>query len=177
MMGFPEYGNFILMLIQMLKHDVRIFLVIYSVFLFGFSHIHYVSVPTARMIGIRPFMSSMENIFRALLQQVNLDSEHWIDHGIGLLNFFLVSLVLTNLLIAMLSSTFQDIALEAKRRWQHLRASIILKLDKAMSDEERSDNGNKFWQLEKVNGVSMRFMTFTTGEKRDQYLGIVSDTA
>lgn len=84
----------------------------------------------------------------------------------------------------MLSNTFQDISIESKRkyklrpaplvswpkkhlpaltdlhvcdRWQLLRASIIVKLDKGMSDEERSRShtgGEIFWKWEQhPNGM------------------------
>ena len=54
----------------------------------------------------------------------------WLVYAIVICNFFLVSLVLINLLIAMMSSTYDNINKQAKSDWNHCRASIITNLDK-----------------------------------------------
>jgi len=171
LMGFPEYGNFALMLIRMLRRDVRIFFTIYSVFLFGFAHAAYVSAGKNNAGG-RQFIGSVQECFQAVLQQVDLgEKKNTVDHVIALINFFLVSVVLTNLLIAMLASTFQEISLEAKRKWELLRAVIITKLDMNMADEERTSEANIYWNWERAKHDSKRFMTFTSSENREKYLG------
>jgi len=174
MMGFPEYGHFVLMLIQMLQHDMRKFCAIYAIFLFGFSHLLYISQDLSNT-GYFAFFTSMRVGFQAALQQVDLNIESkfhlsfWTRQlvlAIVLANFFLVSLVLINLLIAMMSSTYEGINQGAKRQWNLVRARIITNLDKEMSAAERRRDCNNYWENESEG----RFMTFTTSENRDKYL-------
>ncbi|KAJ1487896.1 hypothetical protein T484DRAFT_1784881 [Baffinella frigidus] len=42
MLGFPEYGHFVIMLKKMVRQDMVKFFHIYTVFLFGFSHLFYI---------------------------------------------------------------------------------------------------------------------------------------
>jgi hypothetical protein len=53
-----------------------------------------------------------------------------VSYAVIICNFFLVSLVLVNLVIAMISSTYDNINKHAKSSWNLCRASIITNLDK-----------------------------------------------
>mmetsp|Transcript_31572 Transcript_31572/g.100981 ORF Transcript_31572/g.100981 Transcript_31572/m.100981 type:complete len:840 (-) Transcript_31572:42-2561(-) len=196
MMGFPEYGHFVLIIIQMLKHDTRKFLIIYSIFLIGFSQLLYVMLDLQNS-GLTNFFSSMMIGFNAALEQVDLDIEGLelvrdktkrmhLSYGnrililfIVLLNFFLVSIVLINLLIAMMSSTYEGINQGAKTQWSLVRARIITNLDKEMSEADRRNASNIYW-IEEADASSShrrvrRFMTFITSEKREAFLQGISN--
>mmetsp|Transcript_22992 Transcript_22992/g.46211 ORF Transcript_22992/g.46211 Transcript_22992/m.46211 type:complete len:112 (-) Transcript_22992:57-392(-) len=89
---------------------------------------------------------------------------------IGLANFFLVSVVLINLLIAMMSSTYDEINQGAKHRWDLVRASILVTLDNNLPVDERTHDNNKYWESEDKGKEALRYMTFTSSEDRASYL-------
>ncbi len=70
MMGFPEYGHFVLMLMQMLQHDIRKFFAIYAIFLFGFSHALFIASHRTNA-GMTEFLGAMRISFQAVLQEVS----------------------------------------------------------------------------------------------------------
>ena len=59
-------------------------------------------------------------------------------------NFFFVTIVLMNLLIAMLSQTYEEISRDARECWKLHRATILVKIDRAVGHEFRA--GKVFWQ-------------------------------
>ena len=165
--------------LQMLQQDMRKFSVIYFIFLFGFSHMLYITSDQQNS-GYLSFFDSMRIGFQAVLQQVELNMEENQHLGpwsvkmifiIVLANFFLVSLVLINLLIAMMSSTYDDINDASKRQWNLVRARIITNFDKEMTDKERCSEDNIFWNWEDpLRESGKRIMTFTTSENLVRYL-------
>ncbi|KAJ1487895.1 hypothetical protein T484DRAFT_1784880, partial [Baffinella frigidus] len=51
------------------------------------------------------------------------------------MNFFLVSLVLVNLFIAMMSSTYDRVNQQSTLEWNLVRARIITNLDRELSNQ------------------------------------------
>ena len=72
--------------------------------------------------------------------------------------------VLLNLLVAMLSSTFEKNSREAKQSWQLHRARVIVRIDHRMTAEEREEGGKRYWQETPGSG---RFITFNVISKTD----------
>ncbi len=75
------------------------------------------------------------------------------DHGpqapllttaVGVANLFFVTIVLMNLLVAMLSKTYDDISREARESWKLHRAAILVRIDRAASPAFRARN--VFWE-------------------------------
>ena len=171
MMGISDYGHFVLVLIQMIRQDIRKFVVIYVVCLVWFSHMLNI-VRDKQNTGVDGFWNSCKSIFSASLEKLELpegtnensgsfdaNTSDWGVLGLGswtsllvylivFLNFFFVSLVLINLLIAMMSSTYESINKRAKSGWNHCRASIITNLDKDMDAETRKLKENCYWLLD-----------------------------
>ena len=143
MMGFAKYGHFVLMLKNMIQQDMRKFFIIYLVCLLFFSHVLNI-IRDSHNTGWKNLLESVLCIFSAALDQIELPQDFdtsagentgalvrsWLVYSIIICNFFLVSLVLINLLIAMMSSTYDSINRQAKSGWNHCRASIITNLDK-----------------------------------------------
>jgi hypothetical protein len=61
-------------------------------------------------------------------------------------NFFFVTIVLMNLLIAMLSNTYEQISREARQCWKLHRLRILTKIDRGLSRAERTRVDRVFWQ-------------------------------
>jgi len=141
MMGFSEYGQFVLMLIEMIQQDMRKFVVIYLMCLFLFSHMLNV-IMDKQNSGLVGLIEAVVCIFAPALDQFEVPAEissygahrpqfsYCVSYAVIICNFFLVSLVLINLVIAMMSSTYDNINKHAKSSWNLCRASIITNLDK-----------------------------------------------
>jgi hypothetical protein len=54
--------------------------------------------------------------------------------------------VLLNLLIAMLSSTFDEHYEDARNGWKLHRARVLVRIDKSMTKEQREAHDKVFWQ-------------------------------
>ncbi len=59
--------------------------------------------------------------------------------------------MLLNLLIAMLSSTYEKNHKEAQQGWKLHRASLIVRIDKSMSEKQRTSPDKVFWQTSPVD--------------------------
>lgn len=188
MLGFPEYGHFVIMLKKMVRQDMVKFFHIYTVFLFGFSHLFYI-VFFRQNQGWAEFGHSLNVGFKPVLQQVDLEDcfgqdigpdgscetsemTGWFRFILILMNFFLVSLVLVNLFIAMMSSTYDRVNQQSTLEWNLVRARIITNLDRELSNQERISAENKFWEDDESEDTktTRRFLTFTTMEQRPEYL-------
>mmetsp|Transcript_45019 Transcript_45019/g.90227 ORF Transcript_45019/g.90227 Transcript_45019/m.90227 type:complete len:273 (+) Transcript_45019:2-820(+) len=174
MMGFEEYGHFVLMLVKMLRNDLRKFMAIYVVFLVGFSHASFIAADRVGT-GLVNYVDSMRNSFEALLQQMELqvswDAAEVTFIIIGLCNFFVVSLALVNLLVAMMSTTYEQISQDSMLQWGLVRATIIISIDHDLDKAERLSDACRYFEWEGNNASSgMRFMTFTSGDDRQEYL-------
>jgi hypothetical protein len=189
MMGMSDYGHFVLMLIQMIRQDISKFVVIYMVCLVWFSHMLNI-VRDKQNTGLEGFWNSVKSIFSASLEKLELpegtneNSGSLLDASISgwhfttflvyfivFLNFFFVSLVLINLLIAMMSSTYESINKRAKSGWNHCRASIITNLDKELDAETRKRKENCYWELDpSASGLKWKRAAQVCGYNNDTQL-------
>ena len=69
---------------------------------------------------------------------------HPLTMAVCVANFFFVTIVLMNLLIAMLSQTYEEIRSDARESWKLHRAAILVKIDRAMDTAFRARQ--VFWQ-------------------------------
>ena len=69
---------------------------------------------------------------------------HPLTMAVCVANFFFVTIVLMNLLIAMLSQTYDEISRDARESWKLHRAAILVKIDRAASPARRARE--IFWQ-------------------------------
>ena len=69
---------------------------------------------------------------------------HPLTMAVCVANFFFVTTVLMNLLIAMLSQTYDEISRDARESWKLHRAAILIKIDRAVSPARRASD--VFWQ-------------------------------
>ena len=194
-MPFRFTGPFVIMIYKMLFNDVLRFCIIYLIFLAGFSQSFFIlfnsngkcpkfercSIDVS--LGLSGYISSIKHCFLGLLGDFDLD--YYIDGpfpiaSVALVIFYVVltTILLLNLLIAMMGDTFADVKKGAKQLWsvsadrssvtllsfslrRHLeRTRIALDIEKNMSIEERKLSANKYWvtvkgerylQVEQVN--------------------------
>ena len=57
----------------------------------------------------------------------------------------LTTVVMTNLLVAMMGDTYGEISQDADLEWQRERAGIIFSIEQNMSDEDRAQPEHKYW--------------------------------
>ena len=174
-MGFPEYGHFMIMLLKMVQNDVRKLSSIYLIVLAGFSQMLYIA-SNLQNTGILTFCGWIQISLKAALQQVDFTSGSGTSETRGgsvvvtallTTNFLLVSLVMINLLIAMMSSTYDSINESAKAQWNLVRARIILHVDKELTQEERTHESRKYWEDAGGKDAKARVMTFTTSSRNN----------
>ncbi len=58
--------------------------------------------------------------------------------------------MLLNLLIAMLTSTYDQNKKDAQEGWKLHRASVLVRIDRSMTDEQREAQDKVFWQTSPV---------------------------
>lgn len=139
---FEKTGMMIVMMSDMLR-DVSQFFWFYSVFLMGFSAAFYLLFQGAD--GYENFINSFITVLLMLFGQVTYDpfraAHGWIWHMSNLLLLiYLVTVVvmLLNILIAMMSTTYSLDSSAAADRVAVCRAEIILRFESSLSEAQRA---------------------------------------
>lgn len=147
LLAFRLTGPMVVMIHQMLTNDVLRFCLIYLVFLMGFAQAFFVLFES---IGLNGFVVSIKTCFVAMLGDFELDQfadTPYTAVSVGLLVVYVVTItiLLLNLLIAMMGDTYEKINESAEMQWHLERARIIFAIENEMTSEERSDVENKYW--------------------------------
>jgi len=170
LLGFKMTGPLVIMMIQIYTRDVFRFVLIYSLVLCGFAGAFYVLEETDSMAGngFEVFIGRTRTLFFVLLNSFDQESFH---DGIApqykslsfiLLVLYIVTLtiMLLNLLIAMMGDTFNSTKDDADKIWHMSYAQIIVSLESEMSEADlrnesvrywMEDEGRKYLQMEEVN--------------------------
>lgn len=175
-------GPMIIMVYDMLHKDVLRFLVVYSVFLFGFSQAFYVLNDSRGASGL---LDSVRMCFEATFGEFNFEVGTYISiwillptfnfqlltfeqesHGDAesnyrLLSVFLlvgyivvVSICLFNLLIAMMGDTYTKVSANAENKWRLERARVIISIENEMTMTDRKHPRNKYFvEIENVRFI------------------------
>ncbi|CAF4979350.1 unnamed protein product, partial [Rotaria sp. Silwood1] len=116
-MPFRFTGPFVIMIYKMLFNDVLRFCIIYIIFLAGFSQSYFVLF---NRNGLQGYLSSVKHCFLGLLGDFHL--EHYVKEQYlwaGALLFILyvviITILLLNLLIAMMGDTYKDVKRSARQ--------------------------------------------------------------
>ncbi|CAF3990054.1 unnamed protein product, partial [Rotaria sp. Silwood1] len=161
-MPFRFTGPFVIMIYKMLFNDVLRFCIIYIIFLAGFSQSFFILFNEN---GFQGYISSIKQCFLGLLGDFDLDyyvGGKYPLTSVALLVLYVVviTILLLNLLIAMMGDTYADVKKSAKKLWHLERARIALDLENGISKSKRDLNFNKYWvdiqgerylQVEQVN--------------------------
>ncbi|KAJ9448389.1 hypothetical protein DIPPA_16327 [Diplonema papillatum] len=161
LLGFRITGPFVIMVWKMLRSDMIRFLLIFGSFLFGFAQTFFILLNES---GLEQFMRRVHHCFVALLGQADLshheDSNRFpiLTTGLLLSYVLLVSVLLLNLLVAMMSSTYTEIQGEAEEVWRLQWTRLIFSIESEMSESERSHAGNCYWALINTDHGPKRFL-------------------
>ncbi|CAM1318145.1 Nan (predicted) [Pycnogonum litorale] len=144
--GFKIVGPFVIMIYNMIVTDLLCFVLIYVVFILGFSQAYYVLFLSHNGHGVNYFRNLGESIMAlfvmSLLKFDNIYSEF--DNTaypvVCKILFFMfmsmVSVLLINMLIAMMGKTYQTIA-SRRNEWLRQWARIVLVVERGVSPFER----------------------------------------
>ncbi|XP_037807729.1 transient receptor potential cation channel subfamily V member 5 [Lucilia sericata] len=162
--GFKTVGPFVVMIYRMVMGDLIRFVSIYLVFVMGFSQAYYIifltfdNPATPEEIddtGTNPMPSPMESVVAMFLMSLTnfgdyygamSSTQHEAEAKILFFLFMvIVSVLLVNMLIAMMGNTYQKIA-EIRNEWQRQWARIVLVVERSVPPAERLKNFMQYSQ-------------------------------
>ncbi|XP_043649035.1 transient receptor potential cation channel subfamily V member 5 isoform X1 [Drosophila teissieri] len=161
--GFKTVGPFVVMIYRMVMGDLLRFVSIYLVFVMGFSQAFYIifltfdnpSSPEDQDAESNPMPSPMESIVAMFLMSLTnfgdyygamVSTQHEYEAKILFFLFMvIVSVLLVNMLIAMMGNTYQKIA-EIRNEWQRQWARIVLVVERSVPPAERLKNFMQYSQ-------------------------------
>lgn len=157
--GFKSTGPFVTMIYRMMAADLLRFVIIYSIFVMGFSQSFYVvfisyNPEKAEDEGQENLMGSpMESILSNFIMSLGSFGDHWdgfkaTDHRLAakiqcFLFLTIVFVMLVNLLIAMMGDTYNKIA-EIKNEWMRQWARVVLLIEGQISPKQRLIEQNAY---------------------------------
>lgn len=173
LLGFEATGPFLVMMAKMLKGDVSRFVLIYTVFLGGFSMaIFIIEAPNELYAldttGISQFMYRLVQLFYVMLGAVDLPlflgemDPGYQNYAMFLYTCYIitVTIMLLNLLIAMMGNTYGKVDQEARQVWHRSYAEIILSMEAQIGHGEIVGNDKfKYWvYASDAQGVKKPFL-------------------
>ncbi|CAF1031094.1 unnamed protein product [Rotaria sordida] len=146
-MAFQLTGPFVFMIYEMFCHDVLRFCIIYMVFLAGFSQAFFVLFDNN---GFDGFLVSIKQCFFGILGDFDLNhytgtTFQYTSVLLLVIYVVVVSILLLNLLIAMMGDTYGNVIEGATQIWHLERARIVFAIENEMSTDERKLDKNKYW--------------------------------
>jgi hypothetical protein len=146
LLAFKLTGPMVVMIYQMLQNDVLRFLIVYSVLLAGFSQAFFVLLGETGGDGL---LRSIRTCFLAMLGDFDLEqmgsNSAFSMLTIGLLVSYVIviSILLVNLLIAMMGDTYSNVNEAAEQQWHLERARIVMSIERRMTPAQR--RASKYW--------------------------------
>ncbi|GAB1607822.1 transient receptor potential cation channel subfamily V member 5-like [Argonauta hians] len=151
--GFGVTGPFVVMIYSMIKGDLLRFFIIYLIFLMGFSQAMYIlfrdnvcslsSQPLEAITSLFIVSLGTFSDFYNSIEKLNRNSE--IAKIIFLLYLLLVSLLLINMLIAMMGNTYQLVASQ-QMEWFRQWANIVLVIEQSVTPQQRVEQQKQYSQ-------------------------------
>ncbi|XP_067141643.1 transient receptor potential cation channel subfamily V member 6 [Centruroides vittatus] len=154
--GFKMVGPFVVMIYKMILTDLLCFVTIYLVFVLGFSQAFYViflshSGEPDKNFFCDPIQSIMAMFVMSLSEFGDIYEEFDnTDHPavakvLFIVYMALVTILLINMLIAMMGKTYQDIA-ERRNEWMRQWARIVLVVERGVHPSECLRQQRKYTQ-------------------------------
>lgn len=133
LLGHQKTGHLVVMIWTILTGDMVIFGAVASVFLVGFSVAFFVSLTEKQDRGFSVFLSQLIDCYH-MMTSGGFEKDAYHESGSVLMTLFiaysvLVTILLLNLLIAMMGNTFSKVNEQARKTWQLERARIIQSID------------------------------------------------
>ncbi|XP_052789792.1 transient receptor potential cation channel subfamily V member 5-like isoform X3 [Mya arenaria] len=147
--GFRIVGPFVVMIYKMIQGDLKRFIIIYLVFIIGFSQSFYIAFigsscnpktdpcvfanPIDAVLGT--FSMSVGD-FEDIVQTFPFSRNTTMLSLMFCLYMIMVTLLLVNMLIAMMGNTYQLVA-ETQKEWFRQWAKIVLVIEQSVTTKER----------------------------------------
>ena len=154
--GFKSTGPFVTMIYRMMAADLLRFVIIYSIFVMGFSqgfYIVFITYDPGEDGDDNPMGDPMESIIVNFILSMGNFGDPWeqfadTEHKLcaQTLCFIFLSVVfvmLVNLLIAMMGDTYTKIA-EIKNEWMRQWARVVLLIERQISPKQRLIEQNNY---------------------------------
>jgi len=121
-----------------------------SVLLVGFSAAFTISMSGSAQFGIKwdqggRVFRSLIIVFNGMLGAFDLgDYEHWVALMMFILFAMIMVVVMLNLLIAMMGSSYEDVKAQAEKETLKLRAQVVLDMERGLSPVQVESNPKWF---------------------------------
>lgn len=139
------------MIYKMLVSDILRFFVLLSVFMMGFSQAFFV---LSNKPGGAAFAAHVMDAFKTMLGDIEFDNKNDDNPLITTVLIMLlmtyvivVSIMLLNLLIAMMGNTYSEVNEKAEQQWHMERARIIRSIESELSPDDRFSERNRYWTV------------------------------
>ncbi|XP_062582287.1 transient receptor potential cation channel subfamily V member 5-like isoform X4 [Saccostrea cucullata] len=156
--GFKIVGPFVVMIYKMIAGDLLRWIIIYLVFIIGFSQAFYIAFVNGTCDPSSDpcvFLSPIESIVGMFAMNVGefediygtFDSSEYptVVKIIFMIYMIMVTLLLVNMLIAMMGNTYQLIN-ETQKEWFRQWAKIVLVVEQSVTTEIRRTQRQKYSQ-------------------------------
>ncbi|XP_067949715.1 transient receptor potential cation channel subfamily V member 5-like [Watersipora subatra] len=182
--GFKMVGPFVTMIYKMLVGDLLRFFTIYFIFLIGFSQSMYVihvnynhpenkttpfTNPPEALMGM--FYMSMGE-FITMYEDLKYTTHEIMGKVVFVFYMILVTLLLINMLIAMMGNTY-TLVNETQKEWLRQWAHIVLAIEQTVSPKERENQQHKYSQPMKNGDDAHRALAIRwhqTEEEREKLM-------
>eukprot|EP00931_Biecheleriopsis_adriatica_P038633 TRINITY_DN22101_c0_g1_i1.p1 TRINITY_DN22101_c0_g1~~TRINITY_DN22101_c0_g1_i1.p1 ORF type:complete len:507 (+),score=60.78 TRINITY_DN22101_c0_g1_i1:308-1828(+) len=167
LLGFSTTGHLVVMIWTILLNDMVQFACIMSIFLMGFSLAFFISTTSPLDRGPYNFAQHLFQCFKMMTNGVENDTPiHGGEDGdsgvkgLVVVYSILVTILLLNILIAMMNDTYNKVSGMAEQQWRLERARIIMSIESELSPQERQSPKCRYWfeigrkrylQLDKVS--------------------------
>nr|XP_011445419.2 transient receptor potential cation channel subfamily V member 5 isoform X11 [Crassostrea gigas] len=148
--GFKIVGPFVVMIYNMIAGDLLRWIIIYLVFIIGFSQAMYIiflNVPGS------PFNNPVEAVMCMFMMSLGEFGDYYesfsqtnhpiLSKIIFMIYMIMVTLLLVNMLIAMMGNTYQLVN-ETQKEWFRQWAKIVLVVEQSVSTEIRKEERLKY---------------------------------
>jgi len=160
LLGWKLTGPFVVMIFRMLRQDVARFIIIYVNVLIGLSAAVFAIEEDDTENGPALFGNRIETYFLAMFGNFDFNSFNgqlratWLGTILLIAYIILVTILLLNLLIAMMANTYTQISERSQQEWLLAYAQIITEIEKEMTGGAFRGDNLKYW----VNYKNARYM-------------------
>jgi len=176
LMGFELTGPFVIMIYKMIMSDIARFLIIYLVILVGYSTAFFAIANPVEVGSVwnKMFYDHVYNLFTVLLGNtdfvgfnatIDVSSSYVGFSSLLLLTYIIIiTILLLNMLIAMMGDTFNTVKEQSHEEWHLAYAQIIFSIE-----SERPDS---FWTDKNPDGNMKNFEPYWTVISAKRYLQV-----
>lgn len=162
MLGIEGTGHLVVMVWKIVIQDISKFFCVTSIFLVAFSLASFITTTPRSDRCWSSFTVQLLDFFHGMMSGFDKEQERSqgsVFMGLAVLYSILASILLLNILIAMMSDTYNKVNESAERRWKLELARIIVTIEKGMStadiDKHRywiePIDGERYLQLERTS--------------------------